>query len=173
MLMGGFYISGKFPIDRAIKALTVLWLILSLCILTACGKEVGAYQVMEEFRIGYGIERPVFSPTVAEGCEGYCYDGFLEGVFGQISDSVEDYAILFVSDIHAVGECAVLICYSTYDAISVTSSVFARLDFLKSHAGSLDTSYLEDAFVRRCGRVVIFSALPDNEKAARLFDRLI
>lgn len=170
--MGGFWFLVSRRFFRGIRAVAVFIVIFAVLLLSSCRETRTAYDIMNEFRLAYGIERAIFSPTVPEGEAGYCPEGFLDEVFGNVSDSVADYAILFISDISTLGECAILICYSTYDAISVSGSAFMRLDFLRSQAGSLDASSLDTAFVRRCGKAVILCALPDNERASRLFDKL-
>ena len=149
-----------------------LVLLLSM-LLSSCEEKRSAYEIMEEFRRSYGIERTVFSPEIPEGEAGFCGEGFLERAFGNVSENVGDYALLFISDLDAVGEIDILVCYSAYDAAAVSESALMRLDFLRREAGDADTEYLETAFVERRGRTVILSALPDNERAMRVLDKIL
>ena len=72
----------------------------------------------------------------------------------------------------AVGECAVLVAYSEYDAVLLTETCLRRLEMLGSLMGTADTVTLNDAFVSRYGRVVVLSALPDNSSARAIFKKI-
>ena len=158
-------------ITAAVLSLSLILLLFSGCGGGAEGKR--AYDIMRKFADEYGIERTVFSPDVPEGEDGYCADGFLDRVFGNISECVSDYALIFISDLDAVGECAILVCYSGYDTIAVTEAALRRIDLLRRESGGLDSSNISTAFVERHGNAVILSVLPDNERALNLFDKLL
>lgn len=172
--MGGCASKGlNSGIRNLARAALVFLLLLSIICMSSCQRSVEAYKLMTELCYAYGIDRVIFSPSVKEGEEGYCPDGFLDSVFGDISESVSDYALLFISDLFSVGECAILVCYSTYDAIAVTEAALMRLELLRTESGGLDISALEGAFVERSGRTVILCALPDNDRARRLVRKII
>jgi hypothetical protein len=131
------------------------------------------YGLMLEFCEIYGIEDTVFSPTLAEGDLGYANDEFFELVFGEKPYSVSDYAVVFLSDLDFVGECALLLCYSEGDALDACLLLRERIDLLKSMGTGMDTSYLADAVVFKSGRYAVLCALSDNVKAEKTWRKLL
>lgn len=160
----------------SLKRLAVLIVLLSTVVLqlASCGGEPAPPQsLMQEFCNSYGIGRTVFSPSVPEGERGYTDSAFLDTLFGDISGCVSDYAVVFTTDLAHIGECSLLLCYSKYDALTVTEAAQRRLDMLRTTHGSLDTSALDSAFLLRRGSYVLLCALEDNTLARRLWDRLL
>lgn len=139
----------------------------------SCGKNDAPYGLMLEFCEIYGIEDTVFSPTLAEGDLGYANDEFFELVFGEKPYSVSDYAVVFLSDLDFVGECALLLCYSEGDALDACLLLRERIDLLKSMGTGMDTSYLADAVVFKSGRYAVLCALSDNVKAEKTWRKLL
>ena len=138
-----------------------------------CVKNDAPYGLMLEFCEIYGIEDTVFSPTLAEGDLGYANDEFFELVFGEKPYSVSDYAVVFLSDLDFVGECALLLCYSEGDALDACLLLRERIDLLKSMGTGMDTSYLADAVVFKSGRYAVLCALSDNVKAEKTWRKLL
>ncbi len=147
--------------------------ILVLPCVCACSETKSADYIMGEFVSAYGAGGVIYAKSVPEGESGYADSDFFPTMYGEGEDCVSDYAVLLLSDMDTVGECAVFICYSEYDAILVSDMCTRRLSLLRSLMGSVDVSFTEDAFIRRYGRVVVMCALSDNERAERIFDRII
>ncbi len=157
-----------------IKRTLAAVLLLSIALLSvSCSAQPSAKELMHEFVTGYGIEKPYYFKSAAEGESGYVPDNFLFRLFGDIDGSVSDFAVVFTSDLSAVGECSVLICYSEYDAARVSEAVLMRVDTVRSLLGSSDTSAADDAAVFRRGRIVVCCMLDDNARAKRLWDRIL
>ncbi len=154
------------------KMLLILFVLSFFILFISCGDLPNALDAMNEFKEAYGIEKTVYSKSLPEGDSGYADSDFFYNMYGDGEDSVCDYAVLLLSDLDTVGECAVFICYTEYDAILVTDICRRRMDLLKSLMGSVDVSFLSDSFIKRYGRVVVMCALSDNESAQQIFDRI-
>ena len=141
--------------------------------LVSCDKNDAPYGLMLEFCEIYGIEDTVFSPSLSEGDVGYADEEFFELVFGEKPCSVSDYAVVFLSSLDFVGECALLLCYSEGDALDACLLLNERIDLLKSSGTGMDTSYLTDAVVFKSGRYAVLCALSDNERAEKTWRKLL
>lgn len=164
-------------VNRRLRLLFVcvlLFISVILCsFFVSCGKNSDPYELMLEFCKIYGIEDTVFSPTLAEGDAGYANDAFFELVFGEKPYSVSDYAVVFLSSLDFVGECALLLCYSEGDALDACLLLRERLDLLKSMGTGMNTSYLSDAVVFKSGRYAVICALSDNVRAEKTWRKLL
>ena len=145
----------------------------SLTSLSSCGEKAAPYELMLEFCASYGIEDTVFSPCVKEGDEGYTDSDFFESVFGKGDESVCDYAVVFLSDLNRAGECSLFLCYSDYDALMVCDMLYRRIDLIKSMGAGIDTSYLSDAVVFKSGKYAVMCALSDNERAEKIWRKIL
>lgn len=155
-------------------------LFLSTCILVSsafcfmsCKEQKSAHALMLDFCNAYGIEKTVFSPSVAEGSEGYANADFFEHVFGEKAESVSDYAVVFSSGLDRVQECAVLLCYSDYDALVACDILRRRVDLVKSMGASINTSYAADAVVFKSGKYAVMCVLSDNERAEKIWRKIL
>jgi hypothetical protein len=146
-----------------------------LCVfaLASCAEERSALSIMTEFCDSYSVGGVIYSPLIEEGRRGHSDERFFIDLYGEGSESVSDYSVLLLSGISLVGECAVFLCYSDYDATLVSDMCYRRIELLKSLAGAVDTSFAEDAFVLRRGKTVVMCALSDNEKGARIWKKVI
>lgn len=144
-----------------------------LLMLVSCKKSVSPYLLMLEFCKSFGIEDTVFSPSLSEGERGFANDDFFELVFEESADSVSDYAVVFLSSLDNVGECALFLCYSEYDALIACDTLRRRADLLKSMGTGMDVSYTQDAKIFKSGKYAIMCALPDNERAERLWRKIL
>ena len=151
-----------------------LFLILTLLFFAvSCEKGSDATLLMQEFRSGYGVGGVLYSYAVPEGERGYCDEEFFVRLYGETPDSVSDFAVLLLSGTRGVGECAVFVCYSDYDAVLVSDMCYRRIEFLMSLSGTVDVSFAEDAFVLRRGKKIVMCALADNDRARGIWKKLI
>ena len=157
----------------AVRALALILLITSLISTFGCGKKIDALDAMNRFVESYGVGGVVFAPKIAEGERGYVDKDFFETLYGQDESYVEDFAVLLLSGIREVGECAFFKCYSAYDAMIVCDMCRMRIETLKNASGSAGSKFLEDAFIVRSGSFVVMCALSDNDMAKKLWDRII
>ena len=161
-----FYLRKKLILLLCIGAL--------FCSMLSCGSiERSALELMREFTEDYGWEGVIYSPSVREGEAGYADEAFFESVWGEGVEYVSDFAVVFSSSLDKSGECAVFICYNDFDAARVSEMIYRRFDLIASLGIVLDTSSLNDSFVLRRGRVVVASALPDNDRAKSVWKRII
>lgn len=163
-----FFIKG---ITRSVAVFLVI--AFSLYGLVSCREAVPPYSLMGEFCKSYGITGTVFSPCVNEGEEGYTDEVFFNSVFGGGSEFVSDYAIVFVSDLNTVGECALFLCYTEYDALVSCDAMHRRIDLIKTMGASIDTSCAFDAVVFKSGKYAVMCVLPDNERAERIWRKIL
>ena len=150
-------------------------LIFALLAMTACsrGSHSSALEMMLSFAKEYDLGGVIYSPDIKEGERGYTDENFFNTLYDADSSYVEDYSVLLLSGISDAGECGVFLCYGAYDAIMVSEMCLKRLDLLRSLAGSADTSFTDDAFVIRRGRVVVMCALSDNMLAKHIWEKII
>lgn len=160
----------KKTIKAVCLLLTAVFLLLSL---VGCSEQRTALSLMNEFRDGYSVGGVLYSPLFAEGERGHCDESFFMSLYGESTGSVSDYAVLLLSGLSDVGECAVFICCSDYDATLVSDMCYRRIELLKTLSGTVDTSFASDAFVLRRGRRVVMCALADNERCARIWKKAI
>ena len=151
----------------------VVTAVLLLFILASCDEGRSALSIMSEFCEAYSVGGVVYSPHIREGERGYSDEDFFIELYGEGSDSVSDYSVLLLSGLSDVGECAVFICYSDYDATLVSDMCYRRIELLKSLSGAVDTSFADDAFVLRRGKTVVMCALADNERGKRIWKKVI
>ncbi len=139
----------------------------------ACSDIPSALEIANEFSLAYGIDVPIYAKAKSEGDAGFADSEFFYSMYGDGEECVLDYAVLLISDLDTVGECAVFVCYTEYDAILVSDMCKRRMLLLRSLMGSADVSFLEDSFIKRKGKIVVMCVLSDNERASRIFDRII
>lgn len=165
---------GSFFYSLARKTAAIFLLFASVVILlVSCSASPSAEELMMEFAKAYGIDKTCYSKSIPEGEPGYAPVEFFTELYGNIEESVSDYAVIFTSTLSSVGECSVILCYSEYDAMRVSEAALMRLDMIKSLVGSVNTEAADDAFVIRRGRAVITCALSDNERAEKLWKKII
>ncbi|MBE6536844.1 MAG: hypothetical protein E7673_02705 [Ruminococcaceae bacterium] len=145
----------------------------SVFLLSACREYKSPYPLMLEFCQSYGISDTVFSSSVKEGAAGYVSESFFEQVYGEKPECVSEYAVVFLSSLDVAGECALFLCYSEYDALIACDILQIRLDLIKSMGISIDTSYAKDAVIFKSGRYAVMCVLSDNERAKRLWQKIL
>ena len=161
-------------ISKLLFEIIALICLISLIItsLHSCEKERSAEEIMLEFKASYGIGCAMYSSD--EGGEGI-YDGgeiFL-AMLGGGAECVGSYLMLLVSGLEYSGECAVFVCFSRYDAMLISERGSARIGMLRSSSAVGVPTFASDGFVMRRGKVVIMCALSDNERAKRIFERIL
>jgi len=159
----------KFSI-RVIALLCIFSIAISF---SSCEEKRGAHALMTEFAQSYGAGGVLYSTEIEEGEYGYIDKNFFYTLYGEGEDSVSDYSVLLLSGISSLGECAVFICYTDYDAFVVSDMCRRRIDLLRSFSGSPDTSSATDAVVKRYGRCVVMCAMADNSRAISLWDKIL
>ena len=150
----------------------VVALSLPLCLLS-CEEKPSPSELLSRFCDEYGLSADILSPSFREGERGHVSEDFFETVFLESSDSVSDYAIIFLSSLNSIGECSVFLCYSEYDALLVAEALWRRVDFLKASAVGIDTSPLTDAVIFKSGRYAVMCALSDNGRAERIWRKIL
>lgn len=146
--------------------------LLTLCVtFLSCGGEVSAFSVMTDFKAMYASEGIIYSNEVAEGEAGFCDGDFFGDMYGEPQVFVESFATFLTSRGGSVGECAIFVAQSEYEATLLLDLCFERIELIRS-IYPLDTAS-ESAFVMRCGRSVVMCAMPDNEKARRILEKLL
>ena len=128
---------------------------------------------MSEFAEAAGIGKAVLSPSLPEGEEGRIEWATVCRLWGDMGEGVLDFAAVFTSDLHSVGECAAIVCRSPADALTALEAAEKRIEALRRAAPEGEASRLHDAFVIRRGRLVIMCALADNARARELWDRIL
>ena len=131
------------------------------------------YSLMLKFAEDYGLSETIFSTSVKEGKAGYTDEDFFRSVFDERVEHVSDYAMIFISNLDYAGECAVFLCYSEYDALVACDILRGRVDLIKSISAGIDTSYTEDARIFKSGRYAVMCVLPDNERAERIWRKIL
>lgn len=159
---------------RSLVAISFTLMIVFVALsLLSCAKRAAPYFLMSEFCSEYGINDTVFSPSVPEGKDGYISGSFFKTVYGESDDLVCDYAVVFLSSLDNVGECAVFLCYSDYDALLACDILYRRIELLKSMGTGMDTSYVLDASVFKSGKYVVMCALSDNVRAEKIWRKIL
>ena len=151
----------------------LLFLCLLLTALSSCGAKESPYDIVCALRDGCAVGGVIYAPSVPEGETGYCDGSFFAVLYGEDGAGVRDYAVLLLGRADMVGECAVFVCRSAYDAIQVAAMCERRLDLLRSLSGTTDISPAKDGFILRRDTYVAMCALPDNERARRLLGHLL
>lgn len=145
----------------------------SVLCFTSCTEKKEVYALMVDFCSSYGISDTIFSPSVDEGERGYTDAVFFEYVFLEKSDAVSDYAVVFSSELNRAEECAIFLCFSEYDALVACELLRKRVDLIKAMGVNIDTSNASDAVVFKSGRYAVMCVLPDNERAEKLWRKIL
>ena len=153
--------------------LALLLLIALVPVFSSCEEPVACRELMSRFCDGYGISALIYSPSVSEGEAGYFSEDMFYTMYSEAPDSVEDIALIMLSRSDAVGECAVIRCYSVYDALLVSDMCQRRMALFGAMLGEVDNSYAEDAFIMRRGTTVVMCALRDNEAAYAIWSEIL
>lgn len=156
------------------KALICILLFAYMLSFTSCGtnSEKTAEELMREFSEAYGGAGVIYSPSVPEGERGYCGGDFFYSLYEREEDGIADYAVLLLSHLDGAGECAVFLCRTANDALLAAGMCEDRRALLRSSYG-IDTTFADESFLLRKGRVTVFCALSDNEKAKKIWKKLL
>ncbi|MBR2650419.1 MAG: hypothetical protein IKD45_02045 [Clostridia bacterium] len=164
----------KCKLKLSFQRVFALLLIPSLLLLTACRRRsVSASEMMSAFLSEYGIEAVIYTPSIPEGEEGYFSPDMFYTMYSRDTSAVSDFALIMLSRSVSLGECAVFVCYNTYDAIVMSEACQRRLLLFSSASGINVECYTEDAFVKRHGNIVVMCALRDNTAAQRIWSGIL
>jgi hypothetical protein len=148
------------------KRIIAIFLTVILCFsLACCQREIDAYATLCEFVSAYGAEGVIYSPTVAEGDEGYIRDGLIEKMLIYSGDLPDNYAVFLNSHPGIGSECGVFVCESEEQCRAITEACVERIGLVGG--GS------ERSFVKRAGTTVFYSTLSDRERAERLWREIL
>ena len=145
------------------KACLLIILFLSFGLFCSCGRSYDAHEILTEFRDAYGAEGIIYSPTVAEGEEGYLDADLGEKMFAHSSDLPRDYAVMLNSHPDTPSECGVFICTDDGELRAAEAAALERIDLLGGDRG----------FVLRQGRVVFYSVMSDSDRARKIFKEIM
>ena len=148
-----------------------------VCSLGACRARASAYEVLCAFSHRYPLPDGSFYDSLAhEEADTYLSPDLFSLLFsrpdgGDDREDILEMALFLGSSSLCVSEMGIFFCADRDAAYEVASLVRGRLNMLLDMPLA-DTSAAEDATVTLFGRVVVYTVLPDNEKALRTLKRL-
>ncbi len=159
------------------------WIALIVCVgcavsLVGCGGVQTPQEVMKEFASLYPMPPGrVYVSNAREGEAGYLPREVYTLLYGRESggddkEDVEEYAIFLGSSLTCVYEMGIFLCPDKDSAYEMLGTLEGRLATLRA-TPLTDTSATRDAFLGIYGRVVVYTVLPDNQKAAHVLGRLL
>ena len=147
----------------------LLSIIIILTLLTSglcsCRKEKDAYSILYEIVSSCGWEGVIYSPSIAEGNDGYIRDGLLEQIYLFSGDFPEDYAVFLNSHPDFFSECGVFICSDAEMIGMVDEMCIERIRLLCQG----DTR----GFVKRSRNIVFYSTMKDRKDVEKIFNETI
>ena len=158
---------------NSLRAVALILLLSLFLMSVGCKEDRSALSLMNEFLDTFSYVGITFSKDIPEGEAGYVDESFFVTLYGESDASVSDYAVFMLTDIDSVGECAIMFCYSEYDAIRVMDMLFRRIDLMRSLGGSINTECARDAVVIKRGKRVAMCALDDNGAAKDVLKKLL
>ena len=148
------------------KIISIILLIVTLSLLLiSCKSDVDAYEMLNEFIRTYGAEGVIYSPEISEGNDGYIRDGLIEQIYRFHGQFPLDYAIFLNSHPDYSVECGVFVCSDVQMCDMVEEMCLERIRLLAMGE--------KHAFVKRSGRVVFYSTMPDRDRAEKIFNEII
>ena len=162
------------PYFRLFKRALCLLVLLSVVLTAAsCHRAPSARQILGGLLRELSLRGAPYSSLAGEGEEGYARPGLFEELYPATEEHVLEYAVYLGSGLFAVRECAVLVCYTEYDAKIALASLEKRLELLAGIAASAELEMPEGAFARRCGRVAVLFALEGAMEAEGYFKSVL
>ena len=155
------------------RAMALLLVFGALISLVGCADAPSARELSVGLCSELSIDAVPYVKSAAEGEDGYMRPGLFEELYGDAVDYASDWAVLLLSSLFAVGECALLVCYDEYDASRAVITLERRLELLREVSAAADLDFPEGAFVRRYGSVAVLCALEDARAADRYFRRAL
>lgn len=149
-----------------------------LVFLSSCGREVQSRQVVLSLLDEYGLTGGSLYTTdpPCEGGEALTEELFLL-LYGRV-DGTSDWSLIESATLWQGGgvthlmEVGVFVCVDRGAAEAMALTCRLRLEEC-SVLSFADVSAFRDAEVRLHGRVVVYAALPDPDRAERIVDRLL
>ncbi len=87
-------------------------------------------------------------------------------------EDIMEYAIFLGASLTYACEAGIFLCPDSESASEVMGMLSSRIFFV-SNTKETDTTFCKDAFVKRYGRQVVYAILPDNQKALRIWDKIL
>ena len=160
------------------KWISVLLCIVLLCpVLLSCRTKRSPIETLEAFAAAYPLPAGRFYDSEAdEGRERYLppvlFDAFFTRAPGDDDrEDIQRFALFLGTSSSRVAEMGIFECPDRDAAAEIIGCLRARIDLCRA-AGKTDTSAAADPTIALYGRTVVYTVLPDNEKAARVLSRL-
>lgn len=133
--------------------------------LVSCSNEPDTYRLLCEFVKTYGAEGVIYYPDAAEGEDGYITKGFIEKIYLFYGSFPDNFAILLNSRTDYSSECGIFFCDDAEMLQMVEEMCLERIRLI-CHGD-------DRAFVKRSGKIVFYSTMPDRVRAERIFSEII
>ena len=156
-----------------LKRIVTLLLIFSMLLLTSCHKEESADLILRNFCGSYGlVAGRVYSTEEREGTEGYLEPQLLTTLYGtDTRPFFQSAAVMLYADMDTLLECGVFVCRGgagrLYDILETEKLLSYRIRQIRLIFPEAQGQIL------RYGNSVVYTVLPDNARAERLFSRLL
>lgn len=156
------------------------WLICILLVafcLSSCGREITSDHIVGALLAEYGLTGgTLYSTSGAEGSEELTEEIFLV-LYGRVDGTsdfggVESATLWQGGGVTRLMEVAAFVCVDRGAAEAMALTCRRRLEAC-SVLSFADMSAFATASVRLHGRVVVYAALPDPDRAERILDRLV
>ena len=141
----------------------LLCIAITLPITSCFGVTPSAHSLLSDFIASFGAVGVIYSPSVPEGDIGYVSEDFFITLYGAPQDSESDYAVFLSSSLDSVYEAGVFVCRDESSALYAEGLCRGRLRLLSA------MGFDGNAVVLRRRGVIFYSALPDSERAERIF----
>lgn len=147
---------------KYIAFLLAFILTFSLC---SCQKEYDPYLLLNEFVISYGLCGVVYSPSVAEGKDGFVREGLMERVYRYSGSFPDSYAVMLNSRSDYGGECGVFVCQNADVLYAVEELCLERMRLLDPSG--------RNSLIIIDGQIIFYSTLQDKNRAERIWREII
>ena len=143
-----------------------LILLILILLLTACGQNRRADEVLAGFCREYPIERQIYTSVADENDEGYIDSEMLMTLYGISEYPVREFALVFYGKIDTVREIGVFIIESGDDAIEVSDLAARRIRFLSSFSEG-------EGFIKKYRDVLVYGFVEDSSDTELIFDSIL
>lgn len=172
---------------RTVCAVLALTLCLLSCLLSSCRNKKTPGEILSDFASAYPLPAGhVYDTTAPDTSDAYFPPELFRLLYarqdgGDDREDVLQCAVFLSTAMDRVAEAGVFVCPDRGAADEVMGMLTTRIRLLRDSApggaatdGSpADTSNAGDARIRLFGNRVVYVVLDDNEKAMRVFSRLL
>ena len=145
------------------KILAAFLIAFSTLTLASCKEERSADALLRSFLSVYSAEGVVYSPTVAEGEDGYIDEPLFKKIYLYDGKMPTNFAVFLNSHTDSDSECALFVCRDGTELLAVEEMCLERLRLLTSPSG----------FIVRSGNTVFYSTMSDKARAERIWRSII